>query len=88
MLRSLCIGIDCGINQLLHVQFIIILQHANCIDNALVGLIKREIGSDQEVLSGTLSITTPLFSCLLAGWLAEERRVPSGRLYKVKPLIV
>ncbi|MFQ6668354.1 hypothetical protein Gotur_034029 [Gossypium turneri] len=35
MLQSLCIGISCGINQLLHVQFIIILRQANCMDNAL-----------------------------------------------------
>ncbi|MBA0754647.1 hypothetical protein Gogos_021885, partial [Gossypium gossypioides] len=33
-------------------------------------------------LSDTLTITTPRFSCLLADWLAKERRVSSCRLYK------
>ncbi|MFQ6657587.1 hypothetical protein Gotur_027202 [Gossypium turneri] len=35
MLQSLCICIDFYINQLLHVQFIIIIRQANCMDNAL-----------------------------------------------------
>ncbi|MFQ6666964.1 hypothetical protein Gotur_033148 [Gossypium turneri] len=35
MLRNLCISIDCSINQLLHVQLVIILRQGNCMDNAL-----------------------------------------------------
>ncbi|MBA0798512.1 hypothetical protein Gohar_009098, partial [Gossypium harknessii] len=38
-----------------------------------IGLIKRAIGSYQEVLFGTLTTTIPRYSWLLADWLAEER---------------
>ncbi|MFQ6657590.1 hypothetical protein Gotur_027202 [Gossypium turneri] len=41
--------------------------------------------SNRKLLGGTvdtLTITTPHFICLLASWLAEERHVPLGRLYK------
>ncbi|MBA0629696.1 hypothetical protein Godav_024208 [Gossypium davidsonii] len=95
MLRSLCIGIDCGINQLLRVQFIIILRQANCMDNALAktGIVKGRPHQkrNRKLPGGTVrqfDNNDPLYSSLLAGWLAEERRVPSGRLYRVKPLMV
>ncbi|MFQ6647019.1 hypothetical protein Gotur_019863, partial [Gossypium turneri] len=103
MLRSLCIGIDSGINQLLRVQLIIILRQANCMDNALAktgirrsslfkawwSLWKLYVKKGKNDRCRTKAVVVAIDghfadskSCLLAGWLAEERRVPSGRLYR------
>ncbi len=47
--------------------------------------------SNSKLLAGIVrnfDNNNPRYSWLLAGWLAEERRVPSGRLYRVKPWII